>query len=206
MRMLWNKAGSESPVLLLAHGAGAPMDSDFMDLLAEKLCDERISVARFEFPYMERRREDGKKRPPDRQPVLFDAFRQAASAAGGLENIFIGGKSLGGRMASLLASEAACRGVACFGYPFHPPGKPEQLRTAHLASITTPVLVCQGERDHFGRREEVIAYSLAQAVSLHWLPDGDHDFKSRKSSGIAWEDNVTDAACATAAWLNRYAR
>ncbi|MYA54490.1 MAG: hypothetical protein F4X89_13585, partial [Dehalococcoidia bacterium] len=106
----------------------------------------------------------------------------------------IGGKSMGGRIASMVAEEAGVAGVVCFGYPFHPPGKPERLRTAHLEAIATPVLILQGERDTFGRREEVAGYALSEQVRVHWLADGDHGLKPRKASGRTEAENLEEAA------------
>lgn len=199
--LVWQRAAAGAPVLLLAHGAGAPMDSAFMQQLSTSLCEAGVSVARFEFPYMAQRRQGGSKRPPDRAPVLLECFAEAVELAGGLDNIFIGGKSLGGRMASLLAAEHACRGVICFGYPFHPPGKPDRLRTEHLATLSTPMLICQGERDPFGRREEVEGYRLSSAIRIHWCADGNHDLAPRKTSGVTAAQNLAAAVAEVAAWM-----
>jgi len=177
----------------LAHGAGAPMDSPFMDTVAQGLAAEGLRVARFEFPYMAKRRADGKKRGPDRQPVLLETWR-AAVAALGAERLAIGGKSMGGRMASLVADETRVRGLACLGYPFHPPGKPDRLRTSHLRDLTVPGLICQGERDPFGTRAEVADYDLSPALEIAWAPDGNHDLAPRKASGRTKEDNWADCA------------
>ena len=186
--------------LLLAHGAGAPMDSDFMNALTAALVVEGIEVLRFEFPYMAGRRQGGSKRPPDRAPVLLQAFAAAREQAGG-RRIFLGGKSMGGRMATLLACEQDCRGVVCFGYPFHPPGKADKVRTGHLHEVRAPILICQGERDPFGRREEVAGYDLPSTVTLHWLPDGNHDLVPRRASGVTAQDNLISAARAAAAFM-----
>jgi len=188
----------------LAHGAGAPMDAPFMVAFAEGLAAAGLRAARFEFPYMAKRREDGKKRPPDRQPVLLESWR-AVIAAIGRDRIVVGGKSMGGRMASLVAAELEAegtpvRGVVCLGYPFHPPGKPERLRTEHLASLATAMLILQGERDPFGRREEVAGYDLAATVRIEWLPDGDHGLKPRKASGRTEDQNWAEAIAAIAAF------
>jgi predicted alpha/beta-hydrolase family hydrolase len=171
----------------LAHGAGAPMDSPFMDAFAEGLAARGLRCARFEFPYMAQRRDDGKKRPPNPARVLLETWRGVIDEIGA-GNLVIGGKSMGGRMASMAAAELEAegnpvRGVVCLGYPFHPPGKPEKLRTAHLESLKTPTLICQGERDPFGTTDEVAAYPLSKAIRLQWLEDGDHGFKPRKASG-----------------------
>lgn len=199
--LLWNRAGDDAPVFVFAHGAGAPADSDFMARMATLLAAAGASTARFEFPYMARRRLDGRRRPPDRQPVLLEAFAQAVAQAGGAERVFIGGKSMGGRMATLLAGAESVRGVVCFGYPFHPPGRPDRLRTAHLETLEQPTLICQGERDPFGRREEVERYPLSPAISVHWLADGDHDLAPRRASGRTHEDNLREAAAAAARFM-----
>ncbi len=186
---------------LLAHGAGAPMDSPFMAAIAGGLADSGWRVVRFEFPYMARQRILGRRQGPDRMPVLQEAFRQQVR----LEQteqpqgrpVFIGGKSMGGRVASLLVDELAAsdgvRGCLCLGYPFHPPGKPLQLRTDHLAALRTPTLILQGERDSFGRREEVETYDLSPQVQLRWIPSGDHSFKPTRSSGLSEADNWATA-------------
>jgi predicted alpha/beta-hydrolase family hydrolase len=181
-------ASAQAPAtLLLAHGAGAPMDSPFMTAIAAGLAERGWRVVRFEFPYMAHTRLTGQRRAPDRLPKLLEAFRQEvelqAEATPG-QPLFIGGKSMGGRVASLLADElAAVRGCLCLGYPFHPPGKPEQLRTEHLEALRTPTLILQGERDSFGRRGEVEGYSLSPAIAVQWIAAGDHSFKPTRSSG-----------------------
>jgi predicted alpha/beta-hydrolase family hydrolase len=176
-----------------AHGAGAPMDSEFMTAIAAKLADAGLRVARFEFPYMARRRADGKRRPPDRMPVLLQAFRDVVAALGP-GTVVVAGKSMGGRVASMVADEAGAAGLVCFGYPFHPPGKPEKLRTEHLETLRTPALVLQGERDPFGSRDEVAGYRLSKSMTVVFLPDGDHDLKPRKASGRTREENWEEAA------------
>ncbi len=187
--------------LALGHGAGAPMDSPFMAAFAAGLAGRGIRVARFEFPYMAARRADGRKRPPDREPALREAWHRVVGALGPPERLAIGGKSLGGRMASLVADEAGVRALICLGYPFHPPGKPERLRTAHLEALQTPTLICQGTRDPFGTAEEVPGYALSPAIRVHWAEDGDHSLVPRKASGRTAEQNWTEAVDAIAAFL-----
>ena len=192
--------------LLLAHGAGAPMDSPFMAAIAGGLAERGWRVLRFEFPYMARQRQTGRRCAPDRLPKLEEAWREQVALAGTGAPLLIGGKSMGGRVASLLVDEladaAAVIGCACLGYPFHPPGKPQQLRTEHLAALRTPTLILQGERDSFGRRGEVEAYTLSPQIELEWLPAGDHSFKPTVSSGRSEADNL-DAACAA---VDRFGR
>ncbi len=183
---------SGSPTVVLAHGAGAGMDTPFMNFFAQALAKHNLRVVRFEFPYMARRRQAGKGGPPDREPVLRQTWLQVIQKLG-RDRLLIGGKSMGGRIASLVADEAEVAGLVCLGYPFHPVGKPKQLRTEHLKMIRTPTLILQGERDPFGNRDEVPGYQLAPTVRIHWLEDGDHDLKPRKSSGRTQEQNWGEA-------------
>jgi len=169
------------------------MDSPFMRIVAEGVAASGIRVARFEFPYMRRRRETGRAGIPDPPAVLLQSWRDAIDALGGPERLVIGGKSMGGRIASMVADEAAVRGLVCLGYPFHPPGNPAKTRTAHLEALTTPALIVQGERDSFGGREEVAKYKLSRKISIEWVADGDHSFKPRKSSGYTGAENLRQA-------------
>lgn len=193
--------------LLLAHGAGAPMDSPSLTALAEALARQGFRVARFEFGYMAARRE-GFRRPPPRAEKLIPEFRAAIEALETTAPLLIGGKSMGGRVASLLAdelyTEERIAGLLCFGYPFHPPGKPEKLRTRHLVELQTPTLICQGTRDPFGSREEVAGYGLSDRIELLWLEDGDHDLKPRKRvTGLSHVDHLEAAARAAREWAGR---
>ncbi|KEI72536.1 alpha/beta family hydrolase [Endozoicomonas elysicola] len=191
MKLKWNKAGDDSEVLILAHGAGAGMDSMFMERMAELLCQSGITVVRFEFDYMQQRREAGSKRPPDRQPKLLVSWNQAIERVYEevKKPVFIGGKSMGGRMATLLAAEQSgtgflpVKGIICLGYPFYASGKVDKPRIEHLEHIETPVLILQGERDAMGSLEIVSSYLLSPKVKVSWLPDGNHDLKPRVSSG-----------------------
>lgn len=172
-------------IMLLAHGAGAPMDSSFMEMLSAALERQAIATVRFEFPYMVRRREDGRKRPPDRMPVLLDSFRaevaRVREEVGPGCSVLVGGKSMGGRVASMLASEEALdiSGVVCFGYPFHPPGKLDRWRIDHFSFISCPLMIVQGTRDPFGKPDEIAALGELQGLSrLCWLDGGNHDFQT----------------------------
>lgn len=181
--------------LVLAHGAGAAMDSPFMQFFAEQLAKHGYRVVRFEFPYMARRRTSGKRSPPNRAPILEQTWQDIIHR---LEpsSLVIGGKSLGGRIASMVADDNRIQGVICLGYPFHPPGKPDRLRIDHLQEQQTPTLILQGTRDPFGRESEVSDYPLAKSVRVEWLEDGDHSFKPRKSSGRTEEQNWRMAVAA----------
>jgi predicted alpha/beta-hydrolase family hydrolase len=186
---------------LFAHGAGAPMDTPWMNKVARAIAEHDLRVVRFEFPYMAARRSGGKRGAPDRQPVLLDTWRRAIEEHGGGARVAIGGKSMGGRMATMIADECGVRGVVCFGYPFHPPGRPQQLRTAHLEALRTPTLIVQGTRDEFGSREEVEQYALAPAIRFEWIRDGNHSFKPRAASGADEGGNLESAAEAAASFL-----
>ncbi|MFY0309939.1 alpha/beta family hydrolase [Leisingera sp. D0M16] len=192
--------------LLLAHGAGAAMDTPFMTTIAEALAARGLRVARFEFAYMAGRRSGGPKRPPPKVELLQDEFRSAVEALACSGPLFLGGKSMGGRVASMIADDLwgqkRIRGLVCLGYPFHPAGKPEKLRTGHLAGLKTPALICQGTRDPFGTREEAASYALSDTVAFCWLDDGDHDLKPRKKvTGLTQEQHLQSAADEIARWI-----
>ncbi len=188
--------GKERATLVLAHGAGAPMNHPSLTAVAEALAANGLRVVRFEFPYMRRRRTHGIRKGPDAPAVLQETWLAVIQELGGAEGLFIGGKSMGGRIASMIADQAGVRGLVCLGYPFHPPGKPAQLRTAHLAGLRTPALIVQGERDPFGSRQEVEGYKLSKSIRIEWIPDGDHSLKSRKKSGRTDKQNLAQAVAA----------
>ena len=187
--------------VVLAHGAGAPMDTPFMDAFAQGLAGAGLRVVRFEFSYMRARRTEGKRKGPDRAPKLLDAWRSVIAELGDPGTLVIGGKSMGGRIASMVADEAGVKGVACLGYPFHPPGKPDRTRTAHLEAMRTPTLIVQGTRDSLGKPEEVAGYSLSQAIRLHWREAGDHSFKPTKASGRTLEQNWQEGIAAVTSFV-----
>lgn len=204
--LLENGPADAAAVFLFAHGAGAPMDAPFMAAIAEGLAAAGIRVVRFEFAYMAARRADGKKRPPPRAERMIDEFRDMVTVCRDrypAAKLFVGGKSMGGRIASLMvaAEPSLARGLICLGYPFHPPGRPENLRTEHLAALALPVLICQGERDPFGNRAEVEGYRLSDSTEAVWLGDGDHGFKPRKSSGLSETGNWQAAVDAIARFI-----
>ena len=199
---IFNGPEQAHATVILAHGAGAGVDTDFMTAFAEGLAGHGFRVVRFEFPYMAERCRTGKRRPPDREPVLRQTWIDVITSIE-TKTLFIGGKSMGGRIASLVANEAAVAGLICLGYPFHPTGKPDQLRVEHLQAIKTPTLILQGERDPFGNAEQVRDYKLSSQIQLHWLPDGDHSFKPRVSSGHTQEENWRDAISAIASFVRQ---
>lgn len=194
--------------LLLAHGAGAPMDSAAMNTIAKALAKVELRVARFEFGYMASRRTTAGRKPPPRAEKLIGEYFAAVDALKAKGPLVIGGKSMGGRVASLVADELLASGkiagLLCVGYPFHPVGKPDQLRTAHLGGLQTPALIAQGTRDPFGTREEVASYTLSKRIEILWLEDGDHDLKPRKAlSGFSAADHLATLGSAVASWVGR---
>jgi predicted alpha/beta-hydrolase family hydrolase len=193
MNLIYN-GPSQGPLFVFAHGAGAPANADFMEIIAIGLASRGIRVARFNFAYMQQRIDKGTRRPPERAEKLVVQFEQLIAELD--QPLVIGGKSMGGRIASLLAAGAAddnVKGVVCLGYPFHPVGKPETLRTAHLPLIKQKVLIIQGERDKLGSHEEVQSYGLPKELQWLWLEDGDHDLKPRVKSGFTHQAHLQKA-------------
>lgn len=212
--LLTGPAPADAPAcLILAHGAGAPMDSPFLDAVAQGLAARGLSVVRFEFPYMAQRRADASRRPPDRAPVLLQTWRSVIARVRtemAPRRLLIGGKSMGGRMAVTVAAQGAAEGmpvdgVVVLGYPFHPAGRPERIgeRATALASLAVPTLICQGERDALGNRATVEALPLAPAVRLLWLADGDHSLRPRKASGHTEAAHLDTAIAAIADAMTR---
>ncbi len=172
------------------------MDSPFMQQITERLVARGIAVVRFEFAYMAERRVSGGRRPPNPQAQLLQQWREVYQAvrqqtAGRLA---IGGKSMGGRMASLVADELVADALVCLGYPFYAAGKPEKPRVAHLAELQTPTLIVQGERDALGDRQTVSRYALSSAIDVEWLEAADHDLKPLKRSGLTHDQHLDRAA------------
>jgi uncharacterized protein len=199
--MLFDGPSDAAHTLVLAHGAGGAMDTPFLTRMARNAGALGIRVVRFEFPYMAARRLSGKRGAPDREAVLLQSWRDVVAELGGGEGLVIGGKSMGGRMASMVADELRVRGLVCLGYPFHPPNQPQKTRTAHLAALRTPTLIVQGTRDMFGTRADVAAYQLSPAVRIEWLEDGDHSFKPRAASGFTEKGHLAEAVTLVASFV-----
>lgn len=202
--ILTTKADKPWAHLILAHGAGAGMNSDFMQLTALTLAAAGIQVSRFEFTYMQLATELGKRRPPDRMEKLLLYYQQILKDTTDELPLFIGGKSMGGRVASMLMQSSAVVAGVCFGYPFHPAGKPDKLRTEHLYQLTKPMLIVQGSRDTLGNQQEIADYALPQNIQLSYLADGDHSFKPRKSSGYTFEQHFEQAMKITVAFIKQH--
>ncbi len=196
---------AKAPItVLLAHGAGAPMDSPAMTVATKALVAEGLRVARFEFGYMAARR-TGERRPPPKAETVMSEYATAIEDLKAKGKLIIGGKSMGGRVASMLADEmfAASKiaGLVCLGYPFHPMGKPTQLRTKHLEKLKCPALIVQGTRDIMGARDEVAGYKLSKSIEILWLEDGDHDLKPRKAvSGFTASGHMKTMSTHFANW------
>jgi uncharacterized protein len=188
------------PTLILAHGSGQPSNSPWMTQLTQRLQVLGVKTILFNFEYMNLAMKAGKPRPPSRLNTLIDEYRAVLDDEKA-QHVFIGGKSLGGRVASHLATEVPVAGLIAFGYPFHPPGKPDKLRTGHLGLLKCPTLICQGERDPFGRRHEVESYDLPDSLQLCWLKDGDHQFKPLKRSSASHGNNLDLAAQAAVKFM-----
>lgn len=188
-------------MLVLAHGAGAGSSHPWMKAYATALASRGMNVVTFDFDYVR-----AKKKVPDRAPALEATFRAAIAAARKKHprgRLFLGGKSMGGRIASHLAAQGdACDGLFFFGYPLHPPGKPEKRRDAHLSAITVPMLFVQGERDPFGTKAEMRPLVKKLGATLVVIPEGDHSFNVPKRTGLT-EESVRALACdAVAAFVS----
>ena len=192
--------GDPAALLVLAHGAGAGQQHPFMVATARGLAARGFDVVTFDFPYMAQRRG-----APDRPPVLEQSFRDVIAAArrwSRAEPLFIGGKSMGGRMATHLGAERlpGLHGIVVLGYPLHPPGKAQQLRVAHLPAIEVPVLIVQGERDAFGTPGEFAPHlaSMKAKVTLHVVERADHSLAVRGAKGAGVHDSILDTI---SAWM-----
>ncbi|HKM26171.1 MAG TPA: alpha/beta fold hydrolase [Thiopseudomonas sp.] len=203
--MLYAKASQSFCTLICAHGAGASMDSEFMEAMTRYLLAQNISIVRFEFPYMAQRRLDAVRRPPNKAQVLLDTWRNVYRQVRAQtdEPIVLAGKSMGGRIASMLADELQVPALVCLGYPFYPARKPDKSRIEHLLALQTPALIVQGERDALGSREVVQAYQLSPAIVFEWMAMADHDLKPLKRSGFTQEVYLQQVAATIAAFIRR---
>ncbi|MEQ1632398.1 MAG: alpha/beta family hydrolase [Planctomycetota bacterium] len=204
LHLLWNGPHDAAFTVLLAAGAGTDCRAPFLEFVAEGLAARGHRVARFDFPYMQNMHVAGAtKRPPDPMPVLLDAMRHHAQRTGvPSQRLVLAGKSMGGRVATMLGDELRVAGVVVFGYPFHPPRRRDVLRTEHLRTLMTRTLILQGERDPFGTRIEVRDYDLSTAIEVAWFEDGDHSLVPRKRSGHTEEGHLQRAIATAAAFVH----
>lgn len=193
--------------LLMAHGAGAGHDSPFLMHLREALASQGVQSLALEFDYMRRIRVEGRRRPPPRIDQLVGEMARWCDIVSHsrIAPLWLGGKSMGGRVASLLAARDGATGLVLCGYPFHPPRKAQQTRLGHWPSITCPTLVLQGTRDPFGNREDVEGYALPSQAQVHFVEDGDHDWKPRKRSGYDQSMHIDTAARLIADYMAAHA-
>jgi len=204
---------SDNPIaqVVFAHGAGADMHHEFMVQVTALFIKANINVLRFNFPYMDKRIALGKRYPPDRMPKLLDCYKNVINDLEAINNkgkrlpIFIGGKSMGSRVAATLAGDddisKLIQGVFCLGYPFHPPKKIEKLRLEPLQNTHKPILVVQGERDTLGSQSEVIDYQTSDLCQYVFLKDGDHSLKPRVKSGFTHQQHMESAVLAVAQFI-----
>lgn len=184
-----NIAKDAKALVIFAHGAGADMNHQYIEELVDLMNAQQLNVLRFNFPFMDKRKIDGKRRPPDRMPALVACYQDILASINTSLPVFIGGKSMGGRVAAILAGDNALmtthqvQGVICLGYPFHPAKKQENLRLAPLQETQLPVLILQGERDALGSELEIKGYEISSRCQIHFFNDGDHDLKPRVKSG-----------------------
>ena len=204
MNLQWDGSAEGTSVLVLAHGAGADMSHDYMVHFAQHLSSAHVAVCRFNFRYTEQGR-----RAPDKQPVLEDTYREVVEqvrAERSPRSLFLGGKSMGGRIAShIVAGGTEVDGLVYLGYPLHPPGKPERLRDAHLGDIKIPQLFVEGTRDPFCPLDtltEVIGKRRLKA-DVVVIDGGDHSLKVRKSSGRTTTEAWNEAIAAITTWMDR---
>ncbi|HKP85702.1 MAG TPA: alpha/beta family hydrolase [Blastocatellia bacterium] len=198
-----NKKERAGVTLLLGHGAGANQTSEFMTAFASGLAARGVDAVTFNFLYTEQGR-----RAPDRNDKLEACYRAAIAAASGegrlkSNRLMIGGKSLGGRIASQVAAEQASglAGLVFLGYPLHPPGKPDQLRSEHLTKIRLPMLFVQGSRDPFGTPDELRPIIKKLKASLYAVEGGDHSLKVAKSQPVSQEQVYKAALDEIARWI-----
>jgi len=201
-------AGGAGATLVLAHGAGAPQTHPWMVSAAREVAARGIDVVTFNFLYAE-----AKRRAPDRNDVLEATWRAALQAVrdrGGAatRRLFIGGKSMGGRIATQVAAAASggagpVSGLVLLGYPLHPPGKPAQLRASHLPRVPAPMLFVQGSRDAFGTPEELepVLQGLAPGSRLFVVEGGDHSLSSGRRGGASLDQVLARVADEIAAFM-----
>ncbi|XQW86157.1 alpha/beta fold hydrolase [Thalassotalea piscium] len=203
---LFQKAKQAKASVIFAHGAGAGKNSDFLNFVSEQLVSQGINVLRFNFPYMDKREFDGKRRPPDRMPKLLECLAKVVDDNPTDLPLFLMGKSMGGRVSATFAkmNGEKVKGVICLGYPFHPQKQPEKLRLEPLQKLTKPVLIVQGDRDALGSKDDISHYELSSLCQLNFLPDGDHDLKPRVKSGYTHRQHLDSTITLINGFINEF--
>ena len=195
------EGASAESVLVLGHGASTSMEHRTLENLAATFLANGLSVVRFNFLYMEK-----KKSPPDRMPRLMECFSSVVEHVRrevGPKRLFIGGHSMGGRTASMMAAEGfACDGLVLLAYPLHPAGQPEKLRDAHLPQIVQPILCLNGTRDELCQQElmQQVLDRLPSTFTMHWLQGADHGFHVQKRSGRTEEEVMQEIGEVSRKW------
>ncbi|MCH1920472.1 alpha/beta fold hydrolase [Shewanella sp. A3A] len=205
----FDSAPNADTLLIFAHGAGADMSHPFMQAITELLVAQGFAVLRFNFPYMQKRAEDGKRRPPDRAPKLLARFSEVLQQVcdeNAYQRVFLLGKSMGSRMATMLAADPlpeVVKGVICLGYPFLPKGKTAP-RLEAIEQCLLPILIVQGERDSFGTKTQLQQWPLPTNITVEFLPDGDHSFEPRKRADVSLAQNYHHAVTAITAFVRSH--
>lgn len=190
-----NTVENAKALIIFAHGAGADMEHEYICELVNLLNKKQLNVLRFNFPYMDKRKLDGKRRPPDRMPVLVECYQSVLANVNSKLPVYIAGKSMGGRVAATIASDKTLmnihnvQGVICLGYPFHPAKKLDKLRLTPLQETQLPVLILQGGRDSLGSKSEIEKYDISSKCQVNYFTDGDHDLKPRVKSGFTLQQH-----------------
>jgi len=204
LALLPPKAASiDKPLLILAHGAGKGMNSPFLETIANHLEDKNVSVLRFNFPYMT----SGRKSPNGAR-ILMESWRSVigwAQSNVACSDMFIGGKSMGGRIATMIAGDATdVKGLVFLGYPLHPPGKFDRVRDDYLYTVRQQMLFIQGTRDAFARMDLLTQTltRLRDRHKLHWIEGGEHSFKVLVRQGVSYPEVLEGAANVTAEWIH----
>lgn len=219
IELVINQAQQPIATYIFAHGAGAGKQHAFMAYVSQLLIEQQINVVRFDFNYMAQREIDGKKRPPERMPKLLPQFQQVVEQVmnnNAINNVplFIGGKSMGGRVAiSLLAEQAKLdwtdflekiQAAVVFGYPFHPMNKPDKTRLEPIIQTKKPMLILQGERDKLGNQSELLSYKLPLNCKVMFYADGDHDLKPRVKSGYTQSQHLKQSVQQMVQFINEH--
>ncbi|WP_211183466.1 alpha/beta family hydrolase [Thalassotalea sp. Y01] len=199
-----DKADNAIASIIFAHGAGAGFDSEFMQIVTNGLVAKGINVYRFNFPYMQQRALDGKRRPPNRMPALEQSFAERLAKYNDDLPLFVAGKSMGSRVAALVSNDEKVHGVIALGYPFHPPKKLEKTRLEPLLQTTKPVLILQGDRDALGNKQDIDGYQLPKTIELQFFADGDHDLKPRVRSGHSHQQHLAQAISSMVQFLEQH--